>query len=151
MKINTDAACSVGSNQVGVGCVIRDENSDFIRDRTNVIHGNYQPREAEALSLREALTWTRGWRRTKCIFECDAKVLVDAFQGDIGNTYFHLIVGDCIDLAKHFDQVLVVFAHRSANMIAHNLARAAYSMSGLTKWVSNAPDFILCNLDLERF
>ena len=135
IKINTDAACMQGSDQVGVGCVVRDEWGNFIRSRSNIVHGRFQPREAEAISLREALSWTKEWRRTKCIFECDAKLLVDAVNGVKGKTYFHAMVEDCIDILKHFDEVLVVFAHRSANIVAHSLARAAYSTSGLVEWL----------------
>lgn len=75
---------------------------------------------------------------------------MDVVHGDQGNTYFYLIVEDYIELLKHFDKVLVLFAHRSANMVAHKLARAACSMSGLTQWLSNAPD-IICNLDSKMF
>lgn len=64
------------------------------------------------------------------------------------NTYIHLIVEDCIELLKHFDEVIVVFVYRSANMVAHKLARAACSMSGR---LSNAPDHILCNLAAKMF
>lgn len=149
IKVNTDAACLMGSNKVGVGCVIRDERGKFLRARSNVVQGGLQPREAEAIGLKEALSWTKNWRQNKCIFECDAKLLVDAMNGG-GNSFFHTIVEDCIDIIKHFDEVLVVFVHRSANIVAHNLARAAYFMSGLTEWLSTAPDFIICNLDSEE-
>lgn len=69
---------------------------------------------------------------------------------DKGRTYFHAIVDDCIDTLKHFDEVLVCFAHRSANNVAHSLARAMYSMPGLMKWLCIAPDFITCNIELEK-
>ena len=38
---------------------------------------------------------------------------------------------------------------RSANSVAHLLAKGAYSMSGLQEWVHTAPDFLICNLDLD--
>lgn len=43
---------------------------------------------------------------------------------------FDTIAEDCSELTKHFDEVLVIFVHRSANKIAHLLAQASYSMSG---------------------
>ena len=49
---------------------------------------------------------------------------------------------DCIELLKHFDDVLVKFVPRSANEVAHKLARATHSMSGVREWVNTAPDFI---------
>lgn len=38
--------------------------------------------------------------------------------------------------------MLVNFVHRSANGVAHALARAAHSMSGLQEWHDVAPEFI---------
>ena len=81
-----------------------------------------------------------GYKR--CVFETDAKELAEACSSVQGNTYFHLIVLDCIKLFKHYDEVLVDYVPRSANVVAHELARATYSMSGVHKWVDNPPDCI---------
>lgn len=59
IKINTDAACMMDTNQVGVGCVVRDEHGSFLRARCNKVQGRLQPREAEAISLKEALSWMK--------------------------------------------------------------------------------------------
>ncbi|XP_074374534.1 uncharacterized protein LOC141714940 [Apium graveolens] len=150
IKINVDAACTQNSQQVGVGCIIRDEGGNFLRARSTVLPGRLQPREAEALSLKEAFAWTKEWMNSKCIFEYDAKLLVDAVNSGQGNTYFHAMVEDCIDILKYFDEVLVCFSFRSANMVAHELARAAYSMSGSMEWTCTAPDFIMCMIDSEK-
>lgn len=150
VKINTDAACTLGSNYIGVGCIIRDEWGNFVRARSNVVQGRFQPREAEAIGLKEALSWTKEWRSSKCIFECDAKLLVDAVNGSPGHTYFHAIVDECNSILKHFDEVLVLFVSRSANIVAHTLARATCSTSGLNEWVLTAPENIICMLDSEK-
>ncbi|XP_074374276.1 uncharacterized protein LOC141714670 [Apium graveolens] len=76
-----DAACLVGSNRVEFGCVVRDERGRFVRSKTNVFTQQMQPREAEAMGLKEALSWVKEWRHNTCVFECDAKLLVDAVNG----------------------------------------------------------------------
>ncbi|KAL8156414.1 hypothetical protein AgCh_001488 [Apium graveolens] len=149
IKINIDASFCAGGSNVGIGCVARDSRGRFLRARCNVLHGTAQVREAEACSLKEALEWIRGWRTEKCIFESDAKLLVDAFQRDRGRSNFDTIVETCSSSLKHFKEVSIVFASRSANSVAHVLAQAAYSMSGPTEWFSSAPDFISCNLELD--
>lgn len=106
----------------------RDERGKFVRARSNVICGWRQPREAKALSLKEALSWMKQWRRSKVVFESDAKFLVDAVNGERGHSYFDTNAEDCSELIKHFDEVLLVFVHRSANHVAHLLAKAANSM-----------------------
>lgn len=148
VKINVDAACREGTCQIGVACVVRDEHGKFLRVRVNLIQGRAYAREAEALSLKEALSWVKDWRVDKCIFESDAKLLVDAFSGRQGRSFFDTIVDDCRELLKHFVEVSIVFVHRYANSVAHALAQATYSLSGLKEWYSVAPDFILCNLAL---
>ena len=76
------------------------------------------------------------------VFETDAKILADACKGVQGRAYFHTIVLDCLELFKQFDNVLVEFVSRSANEVAHKLARAAHSLSGIEEWVGTAPDFV---------
>lgn len=96
-----------------------------MRVRVNISRGMGQPREAEAISLKEALSWTKEWRTHKCIFETDYKLLIDASKGNIGKSMFDTIVEDCQELLKHFEEVLIVFVNRFANMIAHLLTRTA--------------------------
>ena len=54
----------------------------------NIVHGRFQPRKAEALGLKEALSWVKEGRANKCVFESDAKFLVDDVQGRRGLSYF---------------------------------------------------------------
>ncbi|XP_074323048.1 uncharacterized protein LOC141659993 [Apium graveolens] len=149
IKINIDASYHSGGNKIGVGCVIRDSRGLFLRARTNCRRGTTQVREAEAYSLWEAIEWVKNWRTTKCIFETDSTLLVDAFQRDRGRSNFDTIVEACSDSLKHFEEVLIVFASRSANRVAHSLAQVFNSMPGPMEWLSAAPDFISCNLDLD--
>lgn len=110
--------------------------------RCSRVDGSWSIREAEAISLREAMSWVKELGLKCCVFETDSKVLVLACNGQGGETYFHTITFDCIQLLKHFDQVLVEFVYRSANCVAHELAKAAHSMSGLGEWLVTPPDFI---------
>ncbi|KAL8126011.1 hypothetical protein AgCh_013344 [Apium graveolens] len=142
VKVNTDAALFLEWDSTGVGNVIRDERGQFIRARNHKLQALYSPREAEALGLKEALLWVKELGYKRCTFETDAKELVEACRSAQGNTYFHLIVLDCIDLLKHYDEVLVDYVPRSANVVAHELARATYSMSGVHEWVDTPPDCI---------
>lgn len=149
VKVNIDASCRRGEQFVGTGCVVRDHTGNFVRARANLVRGRMYAREAEALSLKEALSWMMTWRTSKCIFEMDAKLVVEAIQKSQGQSIFDTIIDDCRELFKHFEEVLVVYVHRSANNVAHLLAQTAYSKSGPQEWCSIAPDFIMCNLALE--
>lgn len=86
--------------------------------------------------------WAKDKGFRKCIVETDSQVLARASKGGNRKSYFHTIVSDCIDLVKHFDELLVCFIHKSANGEAHALTRASYSVSGFREWHVNAHEFI---------
>lgn len=141
LKVNIDAATFEATGSTGISCVVRNEFGDFVRARVQRIAATMLPREAEAISLKEALSWTKSLNIKKCVFETDAKMLAYACEGVQGRSFFHTIVLDCVEYYKHFDDVLVNFIHRSANGVAHTLARAAHSMSDFQEWTDVAPDF----------
>lgn len=143
IKINVDAAIFADIGAIGIGGVVRDEHGEFIRAMCKQMTGSWSPREAEALSLKEILCWMKQFGFARCIVETDSKLLADACNGSSGRSHFHSIVNDCVDLIKHFDEMLVRFVPRSANGVAHLLARVSRSMSGLKEWETVVPNFLL--------
>lgn len=113
VKVNIDAACPPGCDFVAVACVVRDGCGSFLRARSNIIIGVRTPKEAEAMSMREALSWVKNWRITQCVFESDSKLLIDAIHAPGGKSLFDTIVDDCSELVKHYDEVLFEFVPRS--------------------------------------
>ncbi|XP_074347283.1 uncharacterized protein LOC141686126 [Apium graveolens] len=147
VKINTDATVIPGTHQIGTGAVIRDEDGHFLHARCMDISGEWSVKEAEARSLRDAGCWKVAMRFRKCIFELDSKIVVDACNGGSGRSNFYSFIGECVEDFKHLDEVRVQFTYKSANIVAHTLARASISMSGFHEWQGNAPEFIS---DVER-
>ncbi|KAL8119749.1 hypothetical protein AgCh_017015 [Apium graveolens] len=141
VKVNTDAAV-FQNGSIGVGCVMRDSQGLFLGARCCRLQGAWSPREAEAIGMKEALSWVIARRNHHCIIESDAQVLVAACNGKPGVAIFGTIVDDCNQLLKHINPVLVKFVYRSANSVAHALAKASYSMSDVGEWVNAPSDFI---------
>lgn len=56
VKVNIDAAVFLDGS-IGVGAIIRDEHSGFVAARGKKIAGAWKAREAEAIGLKEALSW----------------------------------------------------------------------------------------------
>lgn len=115
IKVNIDAAYRGQSEFIGMSCVVRDDKGGFVRARSAKVRGGMPPLEVEAWSFRAALLWLKEWRTQRCIFELDAKSVVDAVHGIRGNSNFHTIIEECEEILKHFQEVLVVFENRSAN------------------------------------
>ncbi|XP_074378629.1 uncharacterized protein LOC141720175 [Apium graveolens] len=142
VKVNTDATV-FQDGSVGVGCVMRDSQGAFLGARCCRKMGAWSPREAEAIGMKEALSWVIARKNQCCIMESDSRMLVQACNGSPGEAMFGTIVGDCIQLLKHINPVLVRFTYRSANSVAHALAKANYSMSGEREWLDSPSGFIL--------
>ncbi|KAL8095164.1 hypothetical protein AgCh_036571 [Apium graveolens] len=87
VKLNTDAAV-FNDGSIGVGCVLRDAQGRFLGARSCRKAGAWTPREAEAIGMKEALSWMLTWKHNHCVVETDSKNLVDACNGRRGEAYF---------------------------------------------------------------
>ena len=93
-KVNVDAT-SAHNGDISVGCVVRNAQGEFVGARCKRIEGSWCSKEAEAISLKEALGWTKALNLHLCIFETDSKVLAMACNGRGGDAYFNTIVSYC--------------------------------------------------------
>ncbi|XP_074348980.1 uncharacterized protein LOC141688243 [Apium graveolens] len=99
IKVNTDATCFAESNTYAYAMVERDHTGSLLEAKTTSKHGHIDPMMAEALSIREALSWIK--------------------------------LNECQGLLKdlHSYDVRVNFVKRSANKVAHILARNSSSIA----------------------
>ncbi|KAH9672066.1 reverse transcriptase domain-containing protein [Citrus sinensis] len=116
----------------------------FLAARCVEVAGNFGAREAEALGIREALSWMKELQFPCVIIEMDClqvfRALVEEFSSPNG---FGLIIEDCRALVKFIGEVQFSFVRRSANCAAHSVARASGSLSGLQEWNIVPPLWLL--------
>lgn len=147
VKRNVDAAIFSSQGNIGFGCVLRNSEGVFLTARCAGMAGNFGAREAEALGIREALSWLKGLQFPCVIVETDClqvfQALVEEFSGPNG---FGLIVDECRALAKSLGEVQFSFVRRSTNLAAHSVARAVGSMSGPQEWNFVPPLWLLHSL-----
>ncbi|XP_050223035.1 uncharacterized protein LOC126673095 [Mercurialis annua] len=119
VKANVDTTMFANSGGVGLGIVVRDEEGRVIRARQVRLNGNYSPRTAEALGIREVLSWVKDV--DKLIVESDAmEVVVEIRNQSLVASKF--IVEDCANLTNQFSNILFLFVRRYVNQAAHVLA-----------------------------
>ncbi|XP_074326483.1 uncharacterized protein LOC141664429 [Apium graveolens] len=147
VKINVDATVFIMGG-IGVAAIIKDNQSAFVASRVMKLPGEWSPREAEALALKEVLSWVIN-RYMHCEFQTDCYALAASCNGSTGSSLFDTIVIDCIGLSKHINQVLFSFAFHYANNVAHVLAHAAYSMTDVGDWFVTPPNFLVRSLELD--
>lgn len=63
-------------------------------------------------------------------------------KGGQGRSYFYIIVTDCVESFKHFEDVLIQFVHRSVNGDARLLAKTTHFMSHVQEWIDSAHAFM---------
>ncbi|XP_055961825.1 uncharacterized protein LOC130015527 [Mercurialis annua] len=61
LKVNCDAACFSNNHETGLGMVVRDYMGNVVQARHVRVRGNVSPRMAEPMSIREALSWLKGF------------------------------------------------------------------------------------------
>lgn len=132
LKCNVDAFVSVHSSFFGFGCVMRNSFGVVLV----VVHGNlvekFDPSFAEAISVREALSWLKNLDYPNIIMESDALVVVDALNNsEPDSSCFGIVDDDCKILAMDFSSCHFGFCYRSANRAARALTRKVVSTTGM--------------------
>ncbi|XP_045802565.1 uncharacterized protein LOC123896188 [Trifolium pratense] len=127
IKCNVDASFSEHHNKVGIGICLRDEFGMFMGARTLW----YQPVTTvaigEVLRLLAAIDWVKELTFENVIFCEDSKEVADSLYSDERDaTELGSILTRCRDDLSNFcNNSYVEFSRREANMVAHNLAKAA--------------------------
>ncbi|TXG72274.1 hypothetical protein EZV62_000853 [Acer yangbiense] len=119
-KVNTDAAIRVDSNLVGLGMVIRDFEGCVVGSSTQCLAANFSPLVAEATALYKGIVFALEAGLTPLIAESDSKMVVDLIHsGSSPMSDVGIIISDIFLLIRTHD-ILVRFAPRAANMVAHS-------------------------------
>ncbi|XP_060964189.1 uncharacterized protein LOC133033466 [Cannabis sativa] len=133
IKVNIDAAIFDSNGTYSFVCVARDANGHFVEAITRCRAGIVTPELAEAMGVREALSWIKQRDWQEAVVETDCLSVVQAIRSDLPLlSYFGSIVSDCKMFLEQLRGVSVIFIRRSANRVAHALARASYFVADRT-------------------
>lgn len=141
---NVDAAVYKQRNLSSFGCLFRNEQGMFQARYGGQFVGINDPKIAEALAFREALSWVKRREISNVLFELDSLTVVQAMKRRKGEdrSYFGALISDCAIIMKDLRSSCVYFVRRSANIAAHTIAREASSMSGPEEWLLT-PSFLI--------
>jgi ribonuclease HI len=129
LKCNVDASFYNAAGVTGGGWCLRDHRGHFILAGTHSIIGRLTTLEGEAMALKEAMCEVKQIGFSHVMFESDSKSVVDAITSShFGSSEFSAIISHVKSLLLLCPNFEVKFVKRQANMVAHSLARAAYSM-----------------------
>lgn len=121
IKVSVDASTFDEFIASGIGMVVRDATGSLVVGRTVSIDGLKAVKVIEAMAMKEA--W---WYNV--VIESDSLVVVQAIRSKVRmSSPFGAIIMECRSLLDDQNTTSVSFIRRSANMVAHELARAVYS------------------------
>ncbi|KAL8124124.1 hypothetical protein AgCh_011939 [Apium graveolens] len=127
MKISADAAVFNEYNSTGLGLIARDDNGELIQARTQYKAGMISSTMAEALAIKEALSWIKAMGWSKVLVESDCLIAIQAIRSKAPLlSPFGQVIQDCRKMLEDLNTVSLFFVKQSANMAAHELARLSY-------------------------
>ncbi|XP_074327095.1 uncharacterized protein LOC141665037 [Apium graveolens] len=155
VKVNVDAALFEDPNRYSYVVVIRDHSGHLVHAMSKCLLGKISPELAEVLGIREALSWLKDTNTANGIVESDCLQVIQLIRSSFSSfSYLGGVVNDCRCLMEDLkDQnVKLHFVKRSANRVAHYLARYSCSIAERRWEVGNVhPAFydMLCK-DLHK-
>ncbi|KAL6564457.1 hypothetical protein OROMI_015907 [Orobanche minor] len=150
IKLNVDGAIFSESGFAGFGLVLRGPDSVFLAARNGVLCCSLDPAIIEALSIREALSWIKenGWFNVS--IGTDSLIFTQSMaQASEDLSPYFAIVRDCIGLLNELANCSITFVRRSANMVAHYLARSVSTLCNRGVWFDVPPSFLCSSLEAD--
>ncbi|KAL8126997.1 hypothetical protein AgCh_014061 [Apium graveolens] len=128
IKVSVDATIFREFNASGIGLVARDSKGEMIMARTVSVNEVLDPNMVEIMAIKEALSWTKNTTWQNTTVQSDCLVAVQAVRSKVPMiSPFGLIVEECRKMLQEQNTMSVSFIKQSANVVAHELARASYS------------------------
>ncbi|XP_031095097.1 uncharacterized protein LOC115999383 [Ipomoea triloba] len=143
ITIHVDAAVFPDRDDGFVAVVAHEGGSRSVAAMNGSVRCLQNPILAEALAIKEALSWAKnnGWERL--VLYSDCQLVCQMLEGSsMIYSYVGCVLRDCLALKRLFVEISFHFVSRSANTLAHALARAAASQSGPRSWFFTIPDCI---------
>ncbi|KAL8155720.1 hypothetical protein AgCh_000936 [Apium graveolens] len=129
VKVNSDAALFEDPNRYSYAFVVRDHQGTLVEARSWCYEGQTSSTLAAAMGIREALSWIKTARQQNVEVETDSLQIVQWIRSSYNSlSYVGRLVSECKELLAelHSQNVMLRFVKRSANRVAHFLARHSY-------------------------
>ncbi|KAL6561223.1 hypothetical protein OROMI_016824 [Orobanche minor] len=140
VKCNVDAALFAEEAKVGYGLVICDEAGRFVAASNGLVVSPQDPFLAEAMALKEALSWLKEHKFEKIHVEVDCqKLWCKVRASGMDHSYFGIVVNEIKLLLNSFNSISIRHVRRTANVLAHALARSIDLEGEIGYWSSAPP------------
>ncbi|XP_019155928.1 PREDICTED: uncharacterized protein LOC109152735 [Ipomoea nil] len=140
---STDAGFYGPQHAPTFGFYVRSPEGVFIAAVNDPITCPYDTLLAEAMAIREALSWLHDHNYHNIVILTDCAVLVDSFR-DINSyrSYLGIVLDSCLRLFNSFPVHSIQFVRRGTNLVAHALAKHVRAVHERSVWTESLPSFI---------
>lgn len=135
LKINTNSTRFIQPDRFSLGVITRDHSKDLLEAKARCVRGSVEPDLAEAINIREALSWIKYRRWSKVEVESDSLVSVQSIRSStMLLSYFGRVIQECRQLLfdLKYNEVSIKFVKRSADAATHSLAKSTCIVSDRT-------------------
>ncbi|XP_074347114.1 uncharacterized protein LOC141685938 [Apium graveolens] len=151
IKINVDAAIFEDTSKYCYSMIARDGAGELVAATTKCRSGTIVSEMAEAIGIKEALSWIKNEVTQPAIVESDCLSVIQAIRCSTVNlSYLGRIIDECKALLSDLKNrhVVLNFVKRSANNVTHFLARHNSSIADRQWYGGNVfPELyqVICN------
>ncbi|KAL8157353.1 hypothetical protein AgCh_002161 [Apium graveolens] len=125
--ITVDATIFKDKGCSGIGIVARAQGGYLLQARTKLYSEVLHPSLAEALAIKEALSWMQHMGWTMVTIKSDCLVVVQMIRSSAPmRSRIGQVVQDCREIIKEANNLKLYFIKRCANMLAHELAHVSH-------------------------
>lgn len=114
-KVNTDAALLSGQNKFSHAQVVRDHTGSLVETMSKCYQGSVAPEVAEAMGIREALSWVKQKQQASVEVETDCLFLVQWIRSSYTTlSYIGRLLQECrqLTLELQSQNVMLQFIKR---------------------------------------
>ncbi|KAL8121302.1 hypothetical protein AgCh_018147 [Apium graveolens] len=132
VKVNTDAAIFEHAASYSYVFVACNHAGQLLEARSRCKEGQISPELAEAVGIKEALSWIKDTQYKVVELETDCLQVVQSIRSSTSSiSYLGRVISECRDLLASLRarNVIFRFVKRSANRVSHYLARYNYSIA----------------------
>lgn len=110
VTINTDTTLFDAEAKVGVGCVARDDQGKLLEAQVLLKSGHFRPEVAEAMGVKEALSWAKGKGWSNIRMETDCLLVAQASCSPLEMcSPFGVLIKECKSISKEFSDCEIYF------------------------------------------
>jgi ribonuclease HI len=150
LKVNSDGAMVKSADKGGGGVVICNHDGRFLAGASHFFPSTSDPEEAKLLACWSGLKLAHELKLSKVIFELDSASAVSKLNNPELERSFHGAVIEGIKGSlRDLDEVVVKWVRRSANSVAHILAREGCGLGVNKTWFISVPACIMIAMDLD--